>query len=97
MAVEIANLNGLSQAGAPVMRRGSTTIPTSEAMATTSMSRPTAVSGELALHKRSKSAAPPGFLRAGTAYGVECMSTSLRCCLCQHRLVLDVDLVNTCP
>ena len=57
MAVETANLNGLSQAGAPVMIRGSTSMPTSEAPATTSISAPTAVSGGLARHRRSSRAA----------------------------------------
>ena len=45
--MEIANLNGLSQAGAPVMMRGSTNTPTSEGTATMSISSPTAVSGGL--------------------------------------------------
>ena len=60
MAVETANLNGLSQAGAPVMIRGSTTMPTADGTATTSISRPTAVSGGLARHRRLSSAADSG-------------------------------------
>ena len=57
MAVETANLNGLSQAGAPVMMRGSTSMPTSDAPAATTISTPTAVSGGLARHNRSSPAA----------------------------------------
>ena len=57
MAVETANLNGLSQAGAPVIVRGSTSRPTTNAPAATSISAPTAVSGGLACHRRPSSAA----------------------------------------
>src|SRR5688500_13767527 len=45
MAIEIANLAGLSQAGAPVMTRGSTTSPTSVATSAASITTPTKVSG----------------------------------------------------
>ena len=40
MAVEIANLNGLSHAGAPVMTRGSTSRPTTDAPADDQHQRP---------------------------------------------------------
>ena len=51
--MEIANLNGFSHAGAPVITRGSTNMPTSEAPAPTSISIPTAVSGGLVLQRLS--------------------------------------------
>src|SRR5688572_14806084 len=47
MAMEAANLAGLSQAGAPVMVRGSRTRPTTVAASAATISRPVTVSGGL--------------------------------------------------
>src|SRR6185295_6416598 len=63
----MANLNGLSQAGAPVMMRGSTSRPPTDATAATSISAPTAVSGALARHRRRSRAAAPVLSADGTA------------------------------
>src|SRR6185503_15824901 len=57
-AVETANLSGLSQAGAPVIVRGSATRPTTDAAAATIISPPAAVSAGLACHMRAST--PPG-------------------------------------
>src|SRR5688500_4567710 len=51
MAVEMANLAGLSHAGAPRIVRGSAHMATTAAANTASITRPTAVSGALARHR----------------------------------------------
>ena len=50
--METANLNGFSQAGAPVMTRWSIAMPANDAPATTIITVPIAVNGALPRHSR---------------------------------------------
>src|SRR5215472_1650515 len=47
MLIEMANLAGLTQAGIPVMMRGSTAMPSRAASSTTSITSPPSASGQL--------------------------------------------------
>src|SRR4051812_15245280 len=80
----MANLAGLSHAGAPAMTRGSSAIPVRLMPRTTSMPSPTAVNGRLASQRSRRTR-------------VMCGICAPECCRCQHTIDWNVDTVNTRP
>jgi len=62
MEIETANFIGLSQAGAPVMARGSSKSPARATAKTSGIVAPTNVNGRLELHARFKKSRGPDSL-----------------------------------